>query len=345
MDFCCGYYYIIFKNSRLFVECTGLAFTDLPGEVKCRILSFCSAQSILVLNVASRDCWNTIGRSDGVWEVAFKNQWPRLTRRNKSVDQERLWEQSTVEPSSASSMGSPLSVSQVGSPMSEFTLDDQTSSSSCVPISCNSWLQSFKERWISTGGKPEDNRTEDWADFDFAFSSTAAKLRQERFLKEAEERNRSLQDFIDKLVPQECECTLMGRLSEICWIGRLMPHLYVCQRTGMSHYCTLSAGEEPCSLSVENYGGNYTCQLSGISAIFASEADVNPPADDEFDMLISDYMNEDLEPKQFLEREYERGYCMNDEEASAYFGKEIVRSTFLENPNLIKQQRKRRKLV
>lgn len=300
-------------------------FLDFPGEIKHRILSFCSFYSILVLNVASKDFWKSIGTSDDVWEIAFKNQWPRLVRRNKGENRDD---------------GSDETVTPEQSPHSTPSGDSSNSSRSTA------WRQAFKERWIVTGGKPEDNSIEDWADFDFML--TAADEREKK-CTEGEKRASVLRDFNKYLRPQNCECKLIGKLSETCWMKELMPHLYICQRSGMSHYCTVSNGI-PCAMSIEatDNRGTYICEVTGsVSTLVTEEAD-GPLPTDEYETVndLNEDMNDDMEPKQLLEREYERGYSMTEEEAVMYFGMDgALRTTLLDNPNFRDERcsRKRRR--
>eukprot|EP00397_Hematodinium_sp_SG-2012_P040939 GEMP01044970.1.p1 GENE.GEMP01044970.1~~GEMP01044970.1.p1 ORF type:complete len:365 (+),score=58.03 GEMP01044970.1:96-1190(+) len=324
---------------------------DFPREIKYRMLSFCPLQSILRLTVLCRECIYTLRKADAVWKVAFENQWPRLLRRKIHNDKEAM---PTPASRRLQTPGTLLDTRVLGpceDPTSAAAPSGQTfpareevptlRANVRAPTPCN-WRQAFKDRWISTGGKPEDNCLEDWADFDSICTVTPEEQRCTRQQAAEEQRALALRDFNANLRFQNCECALIGSLSDTCRIQMLMPHLYICQRTGMSHYCTIASGEQPCPLSVEDYRGSYTCRLTGISTIFAVEAEPAPP--DEYEALVEDYMNEDMEAKQMLEREYERGYSMTQQEADQYFGyedRDMTRMTRLENPNLCSRKRRR----
>lgn len=282
---------------------TGAAsLLDVPPEIMGRILSFCPLQTILRYKVTSQD-GRRISRMDNVWRKAYINQWPRCYRRDKII----------------------------------------------VPTV--SWQQAFKDRYLFTGGKPEDNQAEDWADFAIVSGSgtssaglgsdspgsaayTTDALSEETLQREA------LQEFNRDLAPRLCECSLVGDLTLACILFQIREHLYVCRRSGLSHFCSLAAGTGPCNLSVENFHGCFTCRVTGISGTTAVEAE-DCRRDDEYEEP-----QDEMEIKEILEQEYLQGYYMTAREAATTFGfcgQIRDHETILDNPNL--PNRKRRKLI
>jgi len=275
---------------------------DVPPEIMGRILSFCPLQTILRYKVTSQD-GRRISRLDSVWRKAYINQWPRLYRRDK------------------------------------------------IMVPAVSWQQAFKDRYLFTGGKPEDNQAEDWADFAIVSGSGtwssgrgsdspgSAAFMTDALTEEAL-RQEALQEFNRDLAPRLCECSLVGDLTLACILFQIREHLYVCRRSGLSHFCSLAAGTGPCNLSVENFHGCFTCRVTGISGTTAVEAEVIP-RDDEYEEAQQD----EMEIKEILEQQYLQGYYMTAREAATTFGfcgQIRDQETILDNPNL--PNRKRRKL-
>lgn len=280
---------------------TGAAsILDVPPEIMCRILSFCPLQTILRYKVTSHD-GRRISVMDNVWRKAYISHWPRLYRRDK-----------IVAPNV-------------------------------------SWQQAFKDRYLFTGGKAEDNQAEDWADFAIvsgsASSSNAGSMLSpssdpyvSNALSEEARHQEVLQEFNRDLAPRLCECSLVGNLGQSCILFQIRDHLYVCKRSGLSHFCSLAAGAGPCNLSVENFHGCFTCRVTGISGTTAVEP-LEIAREDDYEL------EEEMDIKQISEREYFRGYYMTAREAATTFGfcgQIRDHETILDNPNL--PNRKRRKI-